>query len=613
MIQPMWDLKLKTRIQVGVVSFFAVVLLIAGTSIYYLTEIRGNAESIFTRNYAILERGQRLAKLTDDFSVNWLKYASGLDNPQTAIDKLYSGIFVFDTLLIEQKHLAANELEKGMILQIQLELDRFKQQFTHIRFAGRFDTLASSKEILQSLESINLKNQAVMDYQREDIFKQYNKTKKSVNSVITYMVVIGGSLSFIALLLLWLVPNYIIGPITELAERIRKVGNKDFSQRMLVHNKDELGTLAASFNDMADQLYQYEQLNISEILVEKKRIEAIINHLNDAIIVNDQDGTVIWINGPAEDLLGLNREEVIGKTLGDIEPANFKKEALLANENPEDSRTLFNFSARIGSRVRYFHREMVDVGGSDVNSEVGAGKVIIFYDITDFRERDLAKTDFMATLSHQFKTPISAMNISLQLLDNPKTGDLNDEQENLIQTLKSQSERLLNMVNELLDFSQIETGKIRLKKEEIEPLELVNHSLHSIDAIVKNKDLQIELDCSHHLPSIEVDLEKLTWVLNNLLTNASRYSPEKGVLKISVKKMDKVLHFEVEDEGPGIAKEIQGKIFEKYQRNKFDKTKGTGLGLAIAREIIESHKGKIGVESEVGKGSRFYFTVPYVY
>ncbi|TNE80820.1 MAG: HAMP domain-containing protein [Bacteroidetes bacterium] len=611
MIQGMWDLRIKTRIQVGVAAFFAVVLLVAATSIYYLVQIRSDAESIFTRNYAILERGQRFSKSTDDFRVNWLRYTNGLDNSQVAIDKLYSGIYEFDSLLIDQSHLIVNDLEKSMVLYLQEACNEFKDRFAEIRFRGSFDTLNVSKKVLRSLEDMSAANDRIMEYQRGEVFLQYEKTKRSVNSVITYMIVIGGSLSFIALLLLWLLPNYIIGPINEIIERIKRIADKDFSQQMSVQNKDEFGDLAQSFNEMVLRLNEYEQMNVTELVKEKSRIEAIIDHLNDAILVNDEDGMVMWMNEPAEKLLGLPKQEVLGKAIGELSPKNFKQEALLETEDSNDSRTLFNFSANLDGRVRYYHKEMVQVGKE--NGELSAaGKVIIFYDITDFRERDLAKTDFMATLSHQFKTPISAMNISLSLLDNPKTGQLNEEQHHLLNTLRSQNERLLNMVNELLDFSQIETGKIRLKKEEIEPHELVNHSVHSVDAIVSSKEIQMHIEVPENLPIIEVDLEKLTWVLNNLLTNASRYTPDNGNLWVKVEKQGEFLRFEVKDEGPGISPEIQQKIFEKYQRNKFDQTKGTGLGLAIAREIIESHRGKIGVESQLGKGSVFYFTLPFV-
>ncbi len=606
------DFSIKTRIQLGVSTFLLVIVVLGSASIYYLRVIQKNAESIFTRNYAILEKSERFAHYSHQFRVNWIYFASGLDNSQTAIKKLYAGIYEVDSILINQRYLANGEVEPELMDSVRLALDKFKLDFKQSRFVGTFDTTAVSAEIFADLDRMIEVNERLADVLRKDVMSRYEKTKLTVNQVITSMVILSVSLSALGFLLLWLIPRYIVGPLNELAVRITRIGDKDFSQRMKGLNKsDEFGMLATAFNRMANQLNTYEQMNITEMVKEKKRIETIIDHLNEAIMVTDETNVVIWMNEQAETLFGLPRQAILGMKLNEIRPINFSEEALLSRPN-EQGASLFNFSAQIGNRTKYYHKEEVSVGTSlGSKNGISAGKVIIFYDITDFRELDIAKTNFMATLSHQFKTPISAMNISLDLLQNPKLGKLNEEQENLVSTLKTQNERLLGMVNELLDLGQIETGKIRLLKEEISAEELVNHSLSTIKAILENRKLTVEKQFEKGLPELEMDLEKITWVLNNLLTNAARYSPEKGHIYLSVTKQKGFLSFSVRDEGPGIEEDMMTRIFEKYQRNKFDKTKGTGLGLAIAREIIEAHKGKITVESELGKGSTFTFTLPY--
>lgn len=606
------DFSIKTRIQLGVSTFLLVIVVLGSASIYYLRVIQKNAESIFTRNYAILEKSQRFAFYSHQFRVDWIYFASGLDNSQIAIKKLYAGIYEVDSILINQRHLANGQVEPELMDSVQMALDKFKLDFKQSRFVGSFDTTAVSAEIFADLDRMIEVNERLAKVLREDVLSRYEKTKLTVNQVITSMVILSVSLSALGFLLLWLIPRYIVGPLNELAIRITRIGDKDFSQRMKGLNKsDEFGTLATAFNRMANQLNEYEQMNITEMVKEKKRIETIIDHLNEAIMVTDEANLVIWMNEQAETLFGLPRQAILGMKLSEIRPINFSEEALLSRPN-EQGASLFNFSAQIGNRTKYYHKEEVSVGASpESKNGVSAGKVIIFYDITDFRELDIAKTNFMATLSHQFKTPISAMNISLDLLQNPKLGKLNEEQENLVATLKTQNERLLGMVNELLDLGQIETGKIRLLKEEISAEELVNHSLSTIKAILENRELTVEKQFEKALPELEVDLEKITWVLNNLLTNAARYSPEKGCIYLNVTKEKGFLSFSVRDEGPGIEEDMVARIFEKYQRNKFDKTKGTGLGLAIAREIIEGHKGRITVESQLGKGSTFTFTLPY--
>jgi len=606
------DFSIKARIQLGVSAFLLAIVVLGAASVFYLREIQKNAESIFTRNYVILEKSQRFARYSYQFRASWLNFASGLDNNQTAIKKLYSGIWEVDSILIDQRHLAGGEVEPELMDSVQTALNQFKEDFKKIRFVGRFDTAAISSLLLSDLDHMILVNDQLAQILKADVLSRYDKTKQSVDRVITTMIILTISLSAFGFLLLWVIPGYIVGPLNELAIRISRIGNKDFSQRMKGLNKsDEFGMIATAFNRMANQLDDYEQMNITEMVKEKKRIETIIDHLNEAILVTDEEGLVIWMNEHAEVLFGLPRQAILGIHIQDIQPINFNNEALLSRPD-EKGASLFNFSARIGDRTKYYHKEEVSVGalGNDAEQN-SAGRVIIFYDITDFRELDMAKTNFMATLSHQFKTPISAMNISLDLLKNPKVGALNEEQENLLTTLQAQSQRLLSMVNELLDLGQIETGKIRLLKEEISAKELVNHSVSTIKAILESRSLVIEKQFEEDLPELEVDLEKITWVLNNLLTNAARYSNEKGKIELRVSKKGAKLKFSVRDFGPGIEEDLLARIFEKYQRNKFDKTKGTGLGLAIAREIIEAHKGKIGVESEIGKGSTFYFLLPY--
>ncbi len=606
------NFSIKNRIQLGVSAFLLVIAVLGSASIYYLHRIQENAESIFTRNYVILEKCQDFRQLSDQFRVDWMRFARGMDDNRTAIRKLYGGIYLGDSVLIDQRHLARGQVQPELMDSLADAFDAFKLDFKQGRFAGSFDTLQVSAVILADIDTLIQLNDRLANSLRGDVLSRYERTKQTVNRVITTMVVLSLTLSGLAFLLLWLIPGYIVGPIKELTDRIERIGDKDFSQRIDTQNRtDEFGVLASAFNRMANRLDDFEQLNISEMVKEKKRTETIIDNLNEAIVVSDEAGMVIWINEQAEKLFGLKRSDMLGFPLSEIQPVNFHQDALLSDEGAGGSQ-LFNFSAQIDDKTRYFHKEEVQVGGlGDHEGQTSAGRVIIFYDITDFRELDMAKTNFMATLSHQFKTPISAMNISLNLLRNPKVGELNEEQQALLETLQGQNERLLNMVNELLDLGQIESGKIRLRKEEISASELVNHSLSVIRSILQSRSLEVDRQIEPGLPEVEVDLEKVTWVLNNLLTNAARYSPEKGKITVRVEREDGYLRFSVSDQGPGIEEDIQSRIFEKYQRSKFDKTKGTGLGLAIAREIIEGHRGKIGVSSTPGQGSTFYFTIPY--
>jgi len=261
---------------------------------------------------------------------------------------------------------------------------------------------------------------------------------------------------------------------------------------------------------------------------------------------------------------------------------------------------------------QYFNKDVLKVPGQAKNKEqpTNVGYVIILKNITDLKEADLAKTNFMATLSHELKTPISAIDMSLNLLSDNRIGPLNEEQQNLSATIRQNTSRLLRMINEILEISRIETGKLQLKLEDTAPDALIVRALDNVKTFIVEKEIAINQYIEPNLPTLRLDVHKTTAVLVNFLTNAVRYSAEKQAIEIIVVRQDSLVEFAVKDHGPGISKEEQRKLFQPYRRAEGDKTKGTGLGLAISKEFVEAQGGKIWVESKLGSGSTFGFVLP---
>jgi signal transduction histidine kinase len=240
------------------------------------------------------------------------------------------------------------------------------------------------------------------------------------------------------------------------------------------------------------------------------------------------------------------------------------------------------------------------------------GYIIMLKNITRFQERDAAKTNLIATVSHELKTPLSSINLSLKLLEDSRIGGINNEQKNIIKSLRQQSNRLSKVVNELLDFSQAETGNIKLKITDVKPEDIVELGVVALTMLLAEKNLQVETTLQPNLPIIRADLEKSVWVLVNILTNAIRYSPVNGTILITVTQENGFVEFGVKDSGPGISEEDCRKIFNKFVQVGDKKSLGTGLGLAIAKEFVQSQKGDIKVESRLGEGSKFSFSLPAV-
>jgi NtrC-family two-component system sensor histidine kinase KinB len=256
----------------------------------------------------------------------------------------------------------------------------------------------------------------------------------------------------------------------------------------------------------------------------------------------------------------------------------------------------------------YFNKEHISI----VSNEKPIGEVILLKNITQFQELDLAKTNFIATISHELKTPIASIKLSSKLLEDSRVGELNDEQKQLVNNIKDDSSRLLKITSEVLNMAQVETGKIQLNFQKVDAKDIVQYAIDSLKFQSEEKHIKLELNMKADLPKVNADLEKTAWVLVNLLSNAIRYSPENQTVKITVIEKENKLEFSVQDFGKGIDVMYQDKIFDKFFQVPGSKKNGTGLGLAIAKEFIVAQNGKIDIISALGKGTTFFFQIPIV-
>lgn len=223
-------------------------------------------------------------------------------------------------------------------------------------------------------------------------------------------------------------------------------------------------------------------------------------------------------------------------------------------------------------------------------------------------KREREKTNFIATVSHEIKTPIASIKLSTKLLEDTRIGDLNEEQKQLIQNIKEDTMRVLKITTEVLNMAQMESGTIQLNIHPSDPKQIVNYAVEATHFLAEHKNIELQLIGGDKFPSIDADTEKTTWVLINLLSNAIRYSPEKNKIIISIVTNEHTIEFSVQDFGKGIEQQYLTKIFDRYFQVPGSKP-GTGLGLAISKQFIEAQGGKIWAESDVGNGSKFTFTL----
>lgn len=255
----------------------------------------------------------------------------------------------------------------------------------------------------------------------------------------------------------------------------------------------------------------------------------------------------------------------------------------------------------------YFSRESIEVQ----NNGQLIGQVIVLRNITPFHELDKAKPHFIATISHQLKTPISSIKMSAGLLNDQRVGTLNKEQEELIRSIYEDADRLLGITAELLYLSQVESGNIQMNLQAAEAPSIVGQDMEAVSFQAQQNGICLKLQVPGYLPEILADPEKTTWVLINFLTNAIRYSPEEAEVEIAVEIQEGFLYFSVRDQGSGIEDQYLSRIFDRYFQVPGDfQCSGTGLGLAISKEFIEAQGGSIQAKSRLGEGSIFGFLLP---
>jgi two-component system, NtrC family, sensor histidine kinase KinB len=238
------------------------------------------------------------------------------------------------------------------------------------------------------------------------------------------------------------------------------------------------------------------------------------------------------------------------------------------------------------------------------------GTLFTLRNITNFQEKDTAKTNFIAMISHELKTPLASIRMSADLLEHEKIGPINTEQHALISSIKEDSARLLKITGELLNMSQVETGQIQIQLAPTALKGLIDYAVHANKVLAEQKQIGLEIDLEEGLSAVYADAEKAIWVISNLLTNAIRYSGEGSTVRLKAFRADKEVQIEISDNGPGIAPEYQQKIFERYFRVPGSGKGGSGIGLSTSKQMMEAMGGRITLWSEPGKGSSFKVHLP---
>lgn len=573
-------MKIKTKLTLGIGLLFVMIALLTALSSVYINRLSDNTKNILSDNYnSIVYCRQMLIALNNDIAT-----------PEA--QKL------FQENLDKENQTITETGEKELAEKVLRDFEQIK--------LNPNDSL-SLKIIHQDVTDILLLNMQAL--QRKS--KIATETSKEA---IIWISVVGSFCFIIAFTLLINMPSNIANPIKELTESIKQIAAKNYTKRVHFESHNEFGELAQSFNTMAQKLQEYSSSDLAKLMMEKRRIEALINNMHDPVIGLDENLKVIFANEEAIKISGLTHTELIGKLAQELAIKNDLIRSLIQDliigetDNGQKQEPIKIFSE---NKESYFEKETLHISitpTGEANSRL-VGHVIFLRNVTTYKELDFAKTNFIATVSHEFKTPISSIKMSLQLLENEQIGKLNDEQKNLIDSIKDDANRLLKITGELLNMTQVESGNIQLSILPSDPKEILLYAINATKTQADQKQINFEINCPDNISKIQADNEKTAWVLTNLISNAIRYSYDNATIYLAIQQTSNQVQISVRDTGQGIAPQYKDKIFDRYFRVPGTKKEGTGLGLAISKEFIEAQGGRINVESEFGAGSTFTLTL----
>jgi len=614
-------MKLRTQIFSGFIFILFLFLILAGVSIYYLDNVGQASEQILEDNYSSIKASEELIVSLAKVDQILSKICLGSNyNEDILLRILEREKSIFSSNLNICKNNISEPGEQELVATLSKQYQDYEGQLydfynTTDRVGLYFSVLQRKNEILREscAKLIDLNHRALSDKDKV-VQTLYFNAKIYVFIILIIVLIVSG-------LAIYKFPQMIVRPILDITEKIKRVSEGDYQQKIPVDSDTELGNLSRAFNAMSVKLKQFEESNLEVIKAQKTRIETIIKSINDGLVILNESKEVILVNEAASVILGIPEKQLIGMNAQELSRKNAVLRGLMDSLEQEEgensggrleeeaSRDLIKIEHHEGKQ-EFFTKDVIGVQNAENKS---LGSILMLKNVTYFKQSDEAKTNFIAVASHEFKTPLSAINMCLMLLQDKRFGTLNPEQDEIVVSMKSEVQRLIKMVSELLDISKMETGNIQLERKLVSPKVILEYSASPFEVQLGENNIVLEKIVDPNIPEFMADTEKVSWVLINFLSNAIRYTEQGGKITMEARRLNGSVEFSVKDQGPGIAKKHHDKVFQRFVQlhsNGVKNEKGLGLGLAISKEVITEHRGEIGVDSEPGAGSRFYFTLP---
>lgn len=594
---------LRTRLYLGLLPLLLLIVATGVYAIYIGRDLAGSLSRDLVNNYRSVIAGQKMR--TAATLMTSALAQSPMGEMERRMFEENRNAFLAD--LKAQELASVGSARARFVAELETEFEKLTQRGTQVFQSGGADPIA---EIVENSNALRAVHSALDNLTRYDVASAEQtaaRVEQLAESTERVMLITIAGGFVLSLLLAWRLAASLLKPLRVFTASAVAVGEGDLDREVPEYSRDELGQLARAFNTMAAKLRSYRDATLARVLRAQRTMEATLTSAPDPVFVVNRDGQQEVRNPAAEQLAALPEFE---SGLPD-DLAQPLKHVLETGEHhiPTDYRRAVTY--RMGKEDRHYLPRILAIG--DTLTEF-SGAAIILQDVTKFRLMDDAKTNLVGTVSHELKTPLTSLRMALYLLMEQNLSALSAQQRELLEDARDDADRLLRILDTLLDLTRLESGASTLDRVEVSVAGLMHRIAGEAHPFVDAAGQKLAVVIAPELSggAINVDEARIRHVFMNLLTNASKYTPEGGYITLSAAPDDGgFIRFSVRDQGPGIPEESVGRVFERFYRAPNQSNRpGAGLGLAIAREIVVAHGGSIACLSKEGEGSEFYFVLP---
>src|SRR5262245_2094246 len=604
-------MNLRTKLIVYFIIFVIALLVLGGWSAWRLREISDMTRLIMSNNYDSVVAAQDMKESIErqDSAANFIL----LGDRERAIAQLNRHRKLFDAAFDKAASNITEPGEAELIAAIRRDRDEYYRRFDQFLVNTR-GVSPDNKLYFSQLEplfhQLRRRCDELLHLNQSAMLNKSNKAAELARRAFWVTSIMAGLLVALGILLAFLLSQSIVRPVRELTSATSKLAGGNLDVKAEISSRDEIGILAAEFNRMAERIRQLRRSDLGKLVIAQQTTEAAIDSLYDPVLVTDAESRVTKLNHAAEEIFGAEAENLgkpVSEVAGDHRIATAVSEAI-NHQRPvagEGASSLLSLSFE--GKPRAFRLRTTPMR-DEARGLLGA--VTLLEDITHTREIDRVKTEFINTASHELSGPLKNVQKGIHVLVQGTLGELNEKQLYMLYACRGDCEKLDKLVSDLLDISRLEAGNGYLKFAPVSLTGMLRDVTDELRPVVEAREIKFKTDIPFDLPTIWIDKGQIERVINTLVLNAIEHTEREGEIDLIATLREDYIAVSVSDTGCGIPAEYLARIFDKFAKIPGSASEGAGLGLAISKMLIEGHGGQISVQSEVGRGTTFTFTLP---